>query len=38
MIDTIAGNNEDEWGWRGPLVPVQGFGFLPEKVNATLDQ
>ena len=27
---------EDEWGWGGPLVTVQGFGFLPAKVHQAM--
>ena len=38
MSDNIVKNDEDPWGWRGPLVAVQGFGFSPQKVNAELDQ
>ena len=38
LSDNIVKNTEDEWDWKGPLVAVQGFGFLPQKVNAELDQ
>ena len=37
--DTIEDGTEDvaatgeEWGWDGPLVTVQGFGFIPAKVH-----
>ena len=38
LSDNIVKNTEDDWDWKGPLVAVQGFGFLPQKVNAELDQ
>jgi hypothetical protein len=37
LSDDIAKNAEDEWGWKGPHVAVQGFGFLPKKVNDELN-
>ena len=34
-VENISG---DEWGWGGPLVPVPGFGFLPQRVSEKLEQ
>ena len=28
---------ESYWGWKDDLIPVQGFGYFPQKVNKELD-
>ena len=38
LSDNIAKSAEDPWGWKGPLVASQGFGFLPQKVKTELVQ
>ena len=30
-------NDDDKWGWSGPLVAVLGFGFFPSRVRQELD-